>query len=148
MPEELRPAELHDVDRATCFAFLGAQHVGRLVLPGDEPFVAPFNYVVVGDALVLRTEADTHAALGVGQSILFEVDYIDDEYQAGWSVVIRGGLEDITDSPTVDADLRERLESWAPGPRDRWLRVTIDEMTGRWLRGADHTPPLDGRAYL
>jgi nitroimidazol reductase NimA-like FMN-containing flavoprotein (pyridoxamine 5'-phosphate oxidase superfamily) len=148
MSEDQRPAELHDLDRETCFALLASQHVGRLVLPGDEVFVAPVNYVVVGESLVFRTDAGSHAAGAAGETMTFEVDAVNDQYEAGWSVVIRGRLQDITDAAAADVDLHERLESWAPGPKDRWLRIDVEDVTGRWLRGADRRPPLDGRGYI
>jgi nitroimidazol reductase NimA-like FMN-containing flavoprotein (pyridoxamine 5'-phosphate oxidase superfamily) len=148
MSNDRRPAELHELNRETCFALLASQHVGRLVIPGGKGFVAPVNYLVVGESLVFRSDAGSHAASADGHTMMFEVDALNEEHHAGWSVVIRGRLQDVTDSAATDVDLRERLEPWAPGPKDRWLRVNVDEMTGRWLRGADRQPPLDGRGYL
>jgi hypothetical protein len=34
------------------------------------------------------------------------------------------------------------------GPKDRWLRVEIEELTGRLLRGAEQPSPMDRRGYL
>ncbi|MBA3288895.1 MAG: hypothetical protein H0U21_12905 [Acidimicrobiia bacterium] len=34
-----RPAELFQLDRSTCIALLGVHHVGRLIIPGDDPYV-------------------------------------------------------------------------------------------------------------
>jgi nitroimidazol reductase NimA-like FMN-containing flavoprotein (pyridoxamine 5'-phosphate oxidase superfamily) len=145
MAEDLRPAELHELDRAACFVLLASQHVGRLVVAGDEPFVAPLNYVVVDETLIFRSD-DGSPGGRVRGPVVFEADVIDDHERAGWSVVARGTVDDVTD----DADLvvRTDLRPWAPGPKDRWLRITIEHVTGRYLRGEEQPWPLDGRGYL
>jgi nitroimidazol reductase NimA-like FMN-containing flavoprotein (pyridoxamine 5'-phosphate oxidase superfamily) len=148
MSDEHRPAELHDLDRGTCLDLLASQKVGRLVLTGGQTTVAPVNFVVAGGAIVIRADARSHGSPPAGTAAAFEIDAFDVSEESGWSVVVRGRLEDITDTAMDDADLQERLRTWAPGPKDRWLRVTIDDVSGRWLRGADRKPPLDGRAYL
>jgi hypothetical protein len=148
MTENLRPAEFHVLDRGACLVLLTSQQVGRLVRPGDMPFVAPVNYVVVDESVVYRSDEGSSAALVHGEAVVFEVDAIDDHEHGGWSVVIRGTAEDITDTATTDPELRGRLDTWAPGPKDRWLRITVTEMTGRWLRGAEQPSPLDERGYL
>ena len=37
-------AELFQLDASTCLALLGVHHVGRLIVPGDDPYVIPLNY--------------------------------------------------------------------------------------------------------
>jgi nitroimidazol reductase NimA-like FMN-containing flavoprotein (pyridoxamine 5'-phosphate oxidase superfamily) len=148
MTENLRPAEFHVLDRRTCFVLLTSQQVGRLVRPGDMPFVAPVNYVVIDDSVVYRSDEGSSAARVHGEAVVFEVDAIDGQKHGGWSVVVRGTAEDITDAAYTDSDLRDRLDTWAPGPKDRWLRIAVREMTGRWLRGAEQPSPLDPRGYL
>jgi uncharacterized protein len=148
MHEDLRPAELQEIDRVNCMLLLATQRVGRLVLPGAEPFVAPMNYVVVGETLLYRSDEGSRAAGTHGAHVVFEVDVVDDREQAGWSVVVRGTAEDVTELVSTDPELRDRLEPWAPGPKDRWLRVHVQEVTGRTLRGAEQPSPLDIRGYV
>jgi nitroimidazol reductase NimA-like FMN-containing flavoprotein (pyridoxamine 5'-phosphate oxidase superfamily) len=142
------PAQAYDLDRSTCLALVGSRRIGRLVLGGDEPVVVPVNFAVRDEALIVRTEHDARAAHGVGSAVVFEVDDVDETRHAGWSVVIRGELDDVTGTLSIDEELSERLEPWAPGPKDRWLLVRIREVSGRWVHGREDRPPLDGRAYL
>jgi nitroimidazol reductase NimA-like FMN-containing flavoprotein (pyridoxamine 5'-phosphate oxidase superfamily) len=147
MTAPLRPAKMHELDRAGCLALLATQAVGRLISTEKEPSVVPVNYLVVADAVVFRTDASFHATQA-GAALVFEVDAIDDRHHGGWSVVARGTIADITDGAGVDVDVREHLESWAPGPKDRWFRLSIETVTGRWLEGAEQPPTSDGRGYL
>src|SRR3954451_14585806 len=138
-----------ELDRATCLALLGSQQVGRVVLPGTEPFVVPVNYVLVDERVVIRTDADSHAASAIGRSIAFEVDTVDAASEEGWCVVVSGRLEDVTGQVAGGTGRSEALEPWAPGPKDRWLAVAIANVSGRWVRGADgRSSRLDERGYL
>jgi nitroimidazol reductase NimA-like FMN-containing flavoprotein (pyridoxamine 5'-phosphate oxidase superfamily) len=145
MPEDLRPAELQELDRAACFVLLASQHVGRLVVAGDEPFVAPMNYAIVDEAVIFRSDAGSPGGWVRGP-VVFEADVIDDQERGGWSVVVRGTVDDVTHDVAL-AD-RAGLHPWAPGPKDRWLRITVEHVTGRYLRGGEQPWPLDGRGYL
>jgi len=145
-PDAKREREL---DRATCLALLGSQQVGRVVLPGTEPFVVPVNYVLVDELVVFRTDADSHVASAAGRLIAFEVDTVDAASEEGWSVVVSGRLEDVTEQVADGPGLSEALEPWAPGPKDRWLAVRIADISGRWVRGVDaRSSHLDERGYL
>jgi uncharacterized protein len=148
MADDLRPAEFHEFDRANCLAMLTTQAVGRLVLTRFGPFVAPVNYAVVQEALVFRVDEGSPAASGAGATAVFEVDVIDELHHAGWSVVVRGRIDDITEEALTDPELWERVQPWAPGPKNRCLRLHIEQVTGRWLRGAEQPPSSDQRAYL
>jgi hypothetical protein len=44
--------------------------------------------------------------------------------------------------------LEEQLLPWAPGPKDRWLGISVDEVSGRWVRAAQPTTDPDGHGYL
>ena len=141
-------AQASDLDRSTCFALVSSRRVGRLVLGGAEPVVVPVNFVVRDDALVLRTAHDARVVHGVGTTVVFEVDDVDETHHTGWSVVVRGELADATGTLSIDEELTERLEPWAPGQKDRWLLVRVAEISGKWVRGRDDRPPFDERAYL
>jgi nitroimidazol reductase NimA-like FMN-containing flavoprotein (pyridoxamine 5'-phosphate oxidase superfamily) len=136
---EVRPAELFALDRATCVTLLTTQHVGRLILGGDQPTVIPLNYRAAADAITLRTEIGGRASTAAGQVVVFEVDMIDARTHSGWSVVVRGRL-DLT--PEADAE----VDTWAPEPRDRRMVVAVDDVTGQLLRGRVDAPthPLGG----
>jgi nitroimidazol reductase NimA-like FMN-containing flavoprotein (pyridoxamine 5'-phosphate oxidase superfamily) len=141
-------AQQRVLDSTNCLLLLGSQHVGRLVLPGDVPFIVPVNYAVIDGSVHFRTDAGSVASRAGGGIAVFEVDVVDETGHAGWSVVVRGVLEDVTASASVPDEWRSRLEPWAPGPKDRWMRLSIEEMTGRWVRGEQVPWAPDARGYL
>ena len=148
--EPSRPAELFQLDRATCLALLTAQHVGRLVLPGEEPRIIPINYVVVDDKIVLRCEVGGNSEEIADRTVSFEVDMIDERTRSGWSVIVRGvgSILATRDREAAVGTRTVRVDSWAPGEKDRWLMITIGEITGRLLRGEVAPPWVHERAYL
>ncbi len=136
-------AELFQLDEATCLALLTTQHVGRLVVGGDDPAVVTVNYLFVDGVVTFRTEAGSRADQADRQPVLFEVDMFDDRTRSGWSVLVRGCLRAMSLDETSAV-----VDTWAPGARARCITVTPDVVTGRLLRGApEAATPLAG-GYL
>ena len=90
---DARPAELFQLDESTCLVLLGVHHVGRLIVPGDDPYVIPLNYVAADGAVVFRTERRPVIEDIIDRSVVFEVDMFDDRTKSGWSVVVRDERE-------------------------------------------------------
>jgi len=146
-PDAGRPSEGH-LDRRTCLVLLEAKEVGRIVLPGAEPFIAPLNYILVDEQIVFRTAPTAHAADHIGETVLFEIDTVDLGHEAGWSIVVHGVLDDLTDQAASDPRM-DRLQPWPPGHKARWLGIRIDEISGRWLQGrVQPSTNIDERGYL
>ena len=80
-----RPAEMFQLDRATCLALLRTQHVGRLVVGGDEAAVVPVNFTAIDEVITFRTQSDGRATRSVPHEVLFEVDMFDTRTRSGWS---------------------------------------------------------------
>ena len=85
-----RPAELFQLDESTCVALLGVHHVGRLIIPGSDPYVIPVNYTALAGEVVFRTERRPVIDAVIDRPVVFEVDMFDDRTRSGWSVVVRG----------------------------------------------------------
>ncbi len=139
MADEMRAPQQGELDRAGCVTLLLSQRVGRVGLPGPETSIVPVNYVFVGGAVVFRTDAGSRTGAHEGDVVAFEVDGVDPVGRAGWSVTVRGRLMDAADVVAADAAIDEMLETWAPGPKNRWFQIVVDEVTGRWVHGAE--PP-------
>jgi len=134
---ERRPA-LEVLGPDACWRLLAADDVGRLaIVTGGTPAIFPMNHAVDGRTVVFRTGAGTKLAQ-VGRSrAAFEVDAIDRDTRTGWSVVATGRLEEVTRYDAV-ALARARalpVDPWAGGDRDHWLRLVVDRVTGRRIRG-------------
>ena len=83
--------EIEVLTREECLRLLAAEEVGRIaVVLGRQPLIMPVNYVLDGETIVLRTDPGTKLATGSLERVAFEVDHIDRERQAGWSVLVQG----------------------------------------------------------
>lgn len=131
----------HSVDGISpqeCLRKLATAHLGRLAFSHRAlPAVHPANYIVDGHELVLRT-ADAPvlaAAAGNGSIVAFEVDEIDRDTSAGWSVVVTGRMREVTDQSRVRR--YEEDPAFAPdsGPK-RFLVISLDLLSGRSFSGA------------
>lgn len=125
--------------RDECLARLAGDEIGRLgYIDGAAPLVIPVNYALDGETIVIRSDGGRRVAVGPRSPACFEVDAIDRASRAGWSVVVRGRLEEITrfDGPAFDRALQLDLVPWAGGEKDHYLRLVPTSITGRSVRRA------------
>jgi nitroimidazol reductase NimA-like FMN-containing flavoprotein (pyridoxamine 5'-phosphate oxidase superfamily) len=136
-------AELRELSYAECRALLVRQQAGRVaVSTPDGPHIIPLNYSVVDESIVFRTTPfSVLATYGRNAKLAFEVDHFRDEQQLGWSVVVRGRADVVTD-PQELAHIRQICPPfpWAEGSRNLHFRLPFQELTGRTL---GHVPYLD-----
>lgn len=117
----------------TCWELLKTTPVGRVVVMVDgAPEIYPVNHVVDDGSVAFRS-APGSKLRGLDQFPMtcFEVDVIDPDLHAGWSVMVKGRAADVTAS-----DQRSRLTSlpltlWTAGAKDHWVRIRPTEVTGR-----------------
>lgn len=131
-----------ELEPEICWRLLGRRPVGRVgfVVQG-EPIVLPVNHAVDGHSIVMRTgETTMLEELGGGAPAAFEVDDTDAYSETGWSVLVKGFASEITDQvERADAE-RLPLHPWAPGHRDRWIRIVPSSVTGRAISRKRSTP--------
>jgi nitroimidazol reductase NimA-like FMN-containing flavoprotein (pyridoxamine 5'-phosphate oxidase superfamily) len=116
------------IDRDECLRLVGKRRVGRLgIVVGGEPVILPVNYALVGETVVFRSAPGSKVDMGPRAPACFEVDEFDESMASGWSVLIAGRLEEIGADEAGPAD----VTPWAPGTRDRWMRLVAGRVTGR-----------------
>lgn len=136
--------EIEPLDEAECRRLLGQSGIGRLVVVvGHQPDIFPVNYFVEHtesddgsstDEIVIRTAEGTKlAAALMGRNVAFEIDAFDPAHHAGWSVVVHGTAHESRTLPAVMHDEELPVEPWAAGEKLRFIRITIDTITGRLL---------------
>jgi hypothetical protein len=89
-----------------------------------------------GDAVVFRTAVGTKLDAASRSTVAFEVDSLDMDEHEGWSVVVRGIAQEITDFDRPDLVARVGalpLDPWAPGDKPHLVRLASDTVTGRRL---------------
>jgi nitroimidazol reductase NimA-like FMN-containing flavoprotein (pyridoxamine 5'-phosphate oxidase superfamily) len=130
---EPRPDRWQELTKAECFELLANEHLGRVAVVDDRgPVVFPVNFVLDRRTVVFRTEQGTklHAA-GRGSRVCFEVDRADAVAHTGWSVIVRGEITEVTDRAELERLRELPLQTWAPGVRDRYVRILPAVLTGR-----------------
>lgn len=128
------PSKIRQLSAAECRERLRHHgFVGRLgFVAGGRPMILPVNYVAEDEAIVFCTEEGTKlSALSGGARVVFEIDESRPLYRSGWSVVVSGEAREVSD-PSELARLRQGpLKPWAVSPSAHWVRVTVDEISGR-----------------
>lgn len=130
-----------------CWRSLAGEHVGRLAyLLHGEPEIVPLNFATDGHTVVFRTDSGTKlAALGRNDRIAFEVDGSDAIDHSGWSVLVKGVAERVVDAAEVRQLRRLPLQPWAIGPKEVWVRIIPESVTGRRIhRRVPPTPEQPG----
>lgn len=134
-PADPRPNRIEELTRTECFGLLAGETLGRVAVVDDYgPVVFPVNFVLDRHTVVFRTEPGTKLqAAGRGSRVCFEADGTDAAGHAGWSVIVRGEITEVTD-PAELARLHALplpLQLRAPGARDRYVRILPAVLTGR-----------------
>jgi nitroimidazol reductase NimA-like FMN-containing flavoprotein (pyridoxamine 5'-phosphate oxidase superfamily) len=127
--------QLVELDRDHCLALLATEQIGRLVFTYRAmPEVLPVNFVRDGDSIVVRLRAGSNAAAACrGTIVAFQVDRIDGDTRLGWSVLVVGRSNEITD-PAEQARIEAApLRAWAGKGHDFFVRIALDRVTGREL---------------
>jgi uncharacterized protein len=100
----------------------------------DHPVIRPVNYVFdePSQSVLIRSALDSklHALLRSARAA-FEIDGTDPEGRVGWSVIIVGVSEEITNPAELRRIERLGLEPWAPGHKGHWIRIRANTVSGR-----------------
>jgi uncharacterized protein len=126
-----------------CWGLLRQGALGRVALViNGRPRIFPVNYAAGEGSIVFRTEPGAKLEHGPGSPACFEIDGYDRNGTVGWSVMVAGVLEDITDSDD-ERSLRLRrlaVDPVAPGARLHWLALQAEEVSGRSFQGGWSMP--------
>ena len=125
---------------ADCLDLLRSCDVGRIAFELESVIeIFPVNYGVEGEIIIFRTDPGTKLTAVRNLAVSFEVDRWDRESGIGWSVVVKGRAEEITENPgRVAEHLRSvPVHPAAPGDRHHWIGIKPVEITGRRF----HTAP-------
>jgi nitroimidazol reductase NimA-like FMN-containing flavoprotein (pyridoxamine 5'-phosphate oxidase superfamily) len=122
--------EYRELPRRQRLELLASRSVGRVALSQHAlPTVVPVTYRLLGDRLVF-TAPPASRILGEGERpvVAFEVDDIDPDTFAGWSVVVVGVAREIAaDPPGLTAGM------------------ATDHISGRWFSGTGGSARRDAR---
>jgi nitroimidazol reductase NimA-like FMN-containing flavoprotein (pyridoxamine 5'-phosphate oxidase superfamily) len=117
-----------------CRRRLEAGVIGRVAWNTvDGPQILPVTYAVHNHAVVFRTAAyGPLADLRHVRRVAFEIDEIDAETRTGWSVLVSGQSRAAAKAAElVELWTKADPVPWAPGTRNLFIEITIDQLTGR-----------------
>ena len=140
--EEAWPITAMDEDES--WAQLASRTLGRLAISVDgNPDIFPVNFVVQSRTILIRTAEGTKlAGVAINQRVAFEAD--DHDVANGWSVVVKGQARVVSGSEDIAAAERAQVLPWTSTPKERFIRITPVEITGRRFRfGPESEHPFD-----
>jgi len=126
---------LESLTEDDCVTLLRQGRVGRIVYQDDlGPIAIPVNYALAGRDVIMRVEGGAKRAAMEQPRIAFEVDHLEEEAHAGWSVIVRGPGREVPIEQVPE--LLHRMDGmfptpWASGIHNVWLQITAEIVTGR-----------------
>jgi nitroimidazol reductase NimA-like FMN-containing flavoprotein (pyridoxamine 5'-phosphate oxidase superfamily) len=148
----LQAAHTETLSPEECTALLATQRFGRLAVAAEGyPLVFPVNYGMDGPVVVIRTRPGTKLTAALGGNVVLEVDEVNPYRGTGWSVLVRGRVEELSGAHGEDV-VRRTLEvdvvPWEAGPHEHWLRLVPHDVTGRRLVAGALPQPGEDAGYL
>jgi nitroimidazol reductase NimA-like FMN-containing flavoprotein (pyridoxamine 5'-phosphate oxidase superfamily) len=128
-----------EIPKSRCEELLAQHKAGRVAWnPADGPKIMPVTYQYWNGMVVFRTAPDGPlASLTRRTHVAFEIDQIDEDQEKGWSVVVLGFSEGVTQRYTLSTLWRDGPVPWAGGVRNVFVAITPQSITGRAVKSAD-----------
>lgn len=132
---KLDSAGLRVLSREECITLLASVPIGRIVYTERAlPAVQPVNFVLDGEAIVIRTAIGSRLATAAANTVVaFEADEFDRETHTGWSVTAVGRARAVDDPAEILYLSRLPLETWTPDSREHFIVVYPEELSGRQI---------------
>lgn len=130
MDDDERPPA-REMRSTECWERLAAVPYGRVATTAaGEIDIFPVNHGVDRNSIVFRTAPGTKLLeLTIHHDVAFEIDGYDGA--EAFSVVVKGRAEEFDRQREVAEAEHLGVEPWAPGAKDRWVRITPREVQGR-----------------
>jgi uncharacterized protein len=127
-----------ELDREECLRLLRQAPIGRVVLSVKcLPVALPVNICMIDESVVFATDEGSKLDAAItGQVVCVEVDDIDTVCRTGWSVIVTG-IADLVSDRVEFEEARLQLHPWAPGPHPFFVKVPSSLISGRrldWIR--------------
>ncbi|GAA3632004.1 pyridoxamine 5'-phosphate oxidase family protein [Microlunatus ginsengisoli] len=126
---------LVEMTRDESLQALQSKSVGRLAYSTDDgPRIIPINYILTEDGIIFRTVPDGEVArFALDSTCAFEIDEIDEFFEAGWSVLAVGVAQLLTEADFQRLRYGKIPEPWADGPRILFVKLPLMRLSGRQL---------------
>ena len=122
------------LDAEECMELLATVPIGRVAMvDGGEIAVLPVNHVIDDGRVCFRSAPGAKLDAGIMQHVItFEADEYDEEAETGWSVVIKGRADLVTDTDELERLRDSGIRPWTnPSVRTNWVTLHANSVTGR-----------------
>ncbi len=129
--------QLEELTPDQCREYIAAGGVGRFLFDDESrgPVAIAVNYKMDGPDVVFRTNSGAAVAEGTHhQKVSFDVDHVDDALCEGWSVLLSGTADVISDPGDLAKAEALGIEPWPGGDRNVYVRLVPSQVTGRRIR--------------
>jgi nitroimidazol reductase NimA-like FMN-containing flavoprotein (pyridoxamine 5'-phosphate oxidase superfamily) len=125
------------LSRSESLGLLSSQTICRVVFSSEGlPMAFPVNTIVKEADVFFCSAPGSKLDKAIAHSVMtIEADHWNQLSHTGWSVLVTGRSEMVTDNALSSA-VRRELEAWAPGPHDQVVRVPSTYVSGRRLTRA------------
>ena len=126
---------LKQLTRNECLRLMASVPVGRIIYTRQAlPAVELVNFAIYNGDIIIRTDRSGKLAAATrGAVVAFEADSLDTVRHVGWSVTVVGQSQEVTDPGEIGRLERIGLNSWAPGGRQHFIRISPGILNGRRL---------------
>jgi uncharacterized protein len=125
-----------EMEASECESRLASARVGRLgVIVDGRPEIFPVHHAFDASSRTIVFQTNDRTKVDAARhwpTVAFEADGTSgDDPWDGWSVLVVGRAEEITE-PVQIADMARLLPTiWAPSDDARWVRIIPEKITGR-----------------
>ena len=135
-PGLLRASE--QLNAEECWALMAGQTTGRIGFLHDGLVtIFPLNCIVHDRAVYFRTAAEGVIATSQLERAAFQLDHLDTVTRSGWTILVNGSLERISDPELLKTLWGSRAdEPWAPGQRNVFFGIAVQKISGRRVHPA------------
>jgi nitroimidazol reductase NimA-like FMN-containing flavoprotein (pyridoxamine 5'-phosphate oxidase superfamily) len=141
--------EMLALTRPECLRLLAATGFGRVVVSvpdWDQPVIRPVNYVFdePSQSVLIRSAPGSklYAVLRARRAV-FEIDGAHPDGALGWSVIVSGVAEEVTNQAEQRSLEQLDLEPLAPGYKGHWIRIRANTVSGRRIAFVSDSAPAN-----
>jgi len=116
--------------KAESLRLLSEVPFGRVIfIHMTMPAVRPVNHIIDDGAIIIRTHLGAAVLDAIGMVVSYQADAIDLTDHLGWSVILHGYANAVTDPGTV-ARYERLLHPWVRGETSHVIRIAPEIVTG------------------
>lgn len=124
--------EIEYLTEATCLRLLKTVRVGRVALTRHAlPVVLPVSFALDGTSIVLRTTRDSVLDASRDEVVVaFEAGELDPDSGSGWSVLVTGTMQKITERSAILRAQQLRPTPWPGNDGHLFVRIAPGLVSG------------------